>query len=278
MHGPPPPFRHHHLVTSHESSAQLTRRQALATLAALTGGMTAGCRLGPSESPPPEPTIRLAARPVATSTSAAPGVTRLFLHETRDGLLYVPSGLDPDVPQPLVVFLHGAGGNAASVVASFQSLADEARCVLLVPESRGPTWDLLYGGVGPDVRYIDAALKWAFARCVVDPTRIGLGGFSDGASYALFLGLANGDLMRRIAAFAPGRLTQVSPVGHPEFFIAHGLRDDVFLIDLTGRRYAEDLAAQGFEVSWREFNGGHVIPATLAREALGWMAGTAAPA
>lgn len=266
------------LIDRETRTSLLTRRQALAHAASIAAGLATGCRLGPSEVMPPEPTIRLAARPLATRTSAAPGVTRLFLHESRDGLLYVPPDLDPDTPQPLVIFLHGAGGNAASVVASFQSLADEARCLLLVPESRGPTWDLLVGGVGPDVRYLDAALKWTFARCAVDPWRIGLGGFSDGASYALFMGLANGDLIRRIAVFAPGQLTQAGATGQPEFYIAHGLRDDTFQIDRTGRRYAEDLATQGFTVIWREFNGGHVMPSSLVREALGWMArtGTAA--
>lgn len=250
----------------------MTRRAALMRLASLAAaGAAAGCRLGPSESPPPEPTIRLAARPLATRTSAAPGITRLFLHETRDGLLYIPAALDPDTPQPLFVFLHGAGGNAANVVASLRDLADEAGCILLVPESRGPTWDLLYGGVGPDVQYIDAALKWTFARCAVDSAHIGLAGFSDGASYTLFLGLANGDLMRRLAAFAPGQLTQAGSVGLPAIYIAHGLSDDVFPIDNTGRRYAEHLTAQGYEVTFREFNGGHVMPASLLAEAMGWM-------
>lgn len=250
----------------------VTRRDAVARLATLAATVAAGCRLGPSEVAPPETSIRLAARPLATRTSAAPGVTRLFLHESRDGMLYIPPSLDPEAPQPLVVFLHGAGGNAANTVASLQDLADEAGCLLLVPESRGITWDLLFGGVGPDVQYIDAALQWTFSRCAVDAARIGLAGFSDGASYALFLGLANGDLMRRLAVFAPGRLTQAGTTGRPDLFIAHGMRDDIFQIDRTGRRYAEELAAQGYAVTFREFDGGHVMPAALVREALAFLA------
>jgi poly(3-hydroxybutyrate) depolymerase len=41
-------------------------------------------------------------------------------------------------------------------------------------------------------------------QCTVDPQRICVSGFSDGASYALSLGLANGDLFTHVAAFSPG--------------------------------------------------------------------------
>ena len=57
---------------------------------------------------------------------------------------------------------------------------------------------------GPDVAYMDQALHHVFERYSIDPGRIGLAGFSDGASYALSLGVANGDLFTHIMAFSPG--------------------------------------------------------------------------
>jgi predicted esterase len=84
------------------------------------------------------------------------------------------------------------------------SLADEAGLVLLAPESRGTTWDVLRGGYGPDVAFIDRALEQTFGRYAVDPRRLAVGGFSDGASYALSLGITNGDLFGHVLAFSPG--------------------------------------------------------------------------
>ncbi len=43
-----------------------------------------------------------------------------------------------------------------------------------------------------------------FRECNVDTTRIALGGFSNGASYALSLGVYNGDLFSALLAFSPG--------------------------------------------------------------------------
>jgi predicted esterase len=52
--------------------------------------------------------------------------------------------------------------------------------------------------------YLDQALQHVFETYSIDPGRVGLGGFSDGASYALSLGVANGDLFSHIIAFSPG--------------------------------------------------------------------------
>ena len=48
------------------------------------------------------------------------------------------------------------------------------------------------------------ALEQVFARHAVDAGHLAIGGFSDGASYALGLGLANGDFFRDVLAFSPG--------------------------------------------------------------------------
>jgi hypothetical protein len=56
---------------------------------------------------------RLGSRPQdATLAPQGPGLHELGLASGRDGLIYVPSGYRPDTPAPLVVLLHGAGGNA----------------------------------------------------------------------------------------------------------------------------------------------------------------------
>jgi poly(3-hydroxybutyrate) depolymerase len=81
--------------------------------------------------------------------------------------------------------LHGAGGDAQSGISHFLHLTDTAWVVLLAPESRGRTWDVLVGGYGPDIEFIDRALEWVFDRLALDTRRLAITGFSDGASYSL---------------------------------------------------------------------------------------------
>jgi phospholipase/carboxylesterase len=144
--------------------------------------------------------------------------------------------------------------------------------VVLVPDARDNTWDGIDSRIGPDVVFIDAALRHTFQRVAVDPQRIAIGGASDGASYALSLGLANGDLFTHLIAFAPGWIfTPAPPTGRPLIFIAHGTQDRVLPIDLTSRLMVPRLRNAGYHVTYREFDGVHAVPGPIAREALEWL-------
>src|SRR5690606_11509160 len=109
-----------------------------------------------------------------------------------------------DRPAGLLVMLHGAGGDAEQALWLVKQFAADENLVIVAPKSDDTTWDALRVGFGPDVALIDDALAAVFASYAIDPKRIAIGGFSDGASYALTLGLANGHLFRTILAFSPG--------------------------------------------------------------------------
>src|SRR5207247_1244714 len=94
-------------------------------------------------------------------------------------------------PLPLLVLLHGAGGSGAGVLRRVGAAADQAGVAVLAPDSRDSTWDGIRSGFGPDVAFIDRALARVFDVVAVDRDRIAVGGFSDGATYALALGLVN---------------------------------------------------------------------------------------
>ena len=99
-----------------------------------------------------------------------------------------------------------------------------------------------------------------------------LGGFSDGASYTLSLGLANGDLFTHLVAFSPGFIARPAPAaGRPLIFMSHGTQDSVLGIDQTSRRLVPQLRNAGYEVTYREFDGPHTTPAPIARDALEWL-------
>ncbi len=216
---------------------------------------------------------RLLARPTPPSADAREpaGLRPLGLGAERDGLLYVPAGYDAIEKAPLALTLHGAGGNARSGVSHFFDLADEAGVVLLAPESRGRTWDVLEGGYGPDVAFIDRALERTFDRLAVDARRLAMTGFSDGASYALSLGLTNGDLFTHLIAFSPGFMAPATKRGKPPVFVSHGTRDGVLPIQETSRRIVPELERDDYEVRYREFDGPHTVPPSVAREALDWF-------
>ncbi|HEX2527412.1 MAG TPA: twin-arginine translocation signal domain-containing protein [Geminicoccus sp.] len=213
---------------------------------------------------------RLTARPGRPSLEPMePGLHPLGLDGARDGRLYVPQRLDLAQPVPLVVMLHGAGGTADQVVPILRAAADRTGSLLLAPDSRSRrSWDVIQGGYGPDITYIDRALGDLFTRFPIDARHIAMAGFSDGASYALSVGLTNGDLVSDILAFSPGFAAPVAMTGRPQVFISHGVVDEILPIDRCGRRLARDLARTGYDVDYREFAGGHVVPPDLADAAM----------
>jgi phospholipase/carboxylesterase len=213
-------------------------------------------------------TGRLAARPRLVEAKGPSGLHRLNLEGKRDGLVYVPEGAGGRWAAPLVLLLHGAGGDARLTVTLLRSLADRRGMILLVPESRGDTWDVIGGGYGPDVAYIERALEQTFGRYEVDPSHVAAAGFSDGASYALSLGVTNGDLFTHVLAFSPGFMAPAWPHGSPALFISHGTQDRVLPINLCSRRIVPRAQEAGYDVLYKEFEGPHIVPPEVAEEAV----------
>jgi phospholipase/carboxylesterase len=131
--------------------------------------------------------------------------------------------------------------------------------------------DVIMGGYGPDVAYIDRALEQTFNHYNVDPGRMAIGGFSDGASYALSLGATNGDLFTHVVAFYPGFMAPASEHGSPALFISHGLRDRVLPIEACSRKIVPQVKRAGYNVRYREFDGPHTVPAEIVAEAMDWF-------
>lgn len=204
-------------------------------------------------------------------SESAPGLQHIDLGNGRFATLHVPPVWRREQPAPLAVMLHGAGGNAGHGLALLEPFAAQQGLLVLAPSSEGETWDVLLDGWGPDVRAIDSALDWVFARYRVDPARLALGGFSDGASYALSLALVNGDLFHRAVALSPGYIARAPRQGEVKAFVSHGTADLVLPIELCGQRIVKVLRQAGYGVEYLEFEGGHVVPPQVAREAVAWL-------
>jgi phospholipase/carboxylesterase len=245
-----------------------TRRRVLASVGTMCPvlflALASSARLSAGQAPEP-------AQPPAAAGPLVPGRYELKLDRSRDGTLYVPAGYQAGVAMPLIVWLHGAGGSG-QVSANLASMADEFGYLVLAPDSREWTWDAILGQFGPDVEFIRAALDSTLKRCRVDPQRITLAGFSDGASYALSLGISFGDVFRRIYAGSPGVMQPIEVNGKPPIFISHGLQDQTMPIDETSRKFVPRLKALGYDVTYREYEGRHQLPAAILREVFEWLA------
>lgn len=230
-----------------------------------------------SDSNPSGPNLtsdpKLTAQPGTPIFDAQPGRSELGLTSPRDGFLYVPSGYSPAVPAPLVVGLHGSGGSS-DFWSPYAQYAEERGFVFLAPDSRSYTWDIAdVGYFGPDVEFIDSALAHTFGRCRISPSRIALAGFSDGASYALSLGVSNGDLFTHLIAHSAGFYARSSPIaGLPKVYQSHGAGDDVLPLSL-GLDILGVLRDQGYDVTFEQFDGGHIVPYNVSQNALNWFLG-----
>jgi phospholipase/carboxylesterase len=221
--------------------------------------------------------------PAKSSTqTASAGLQKL---SGRNGVLYVPTGQAE--PLPLLVLLHKGGGYASEWFdrgVSYAPYADKGRFIILAPESLGPGNSWGTGrprNWGYDYLAINRALEEAFARCAIDRNRLAIGGFSDGASYALSLGLANGDVFSYVIAFSPSFIVRAqgrakrSPTGTaitPLVYIAHGVSDNVLPIASTSRVIVASLRKNGYNVEFREFSGGHASrPRQVTDQAMSWL-------
>lgn len=250
----------------------LSRRSFVRTTlgVVLAPGLSGRCRsMSPTTT---EHGSRLTARPKVPGLAPVKGtITSLGLGSPRDGYLYVPESYTADLAMPLFVALHGAGGEGRNW-ASYPDRAEAHGIIVLAPDSRDTTWDLVRGGFGNDVAFLDAALIHVFERCRVDPARIALGGFSDGASYALSLGVANGDLFSHLVAYSPGFYQPGEPItGKPRIFATHGRRDRILSFFRTSELLVPQLREEGYDVTFLPFDGDHEAPDNISEAALAWF-------
>jgi predicted esterase len=236
-------------------------------VAAVAGGLTTACAdEGAGLGARAEPDVRLAATPGRGGGRCKPGVHTLVGGERKALMRVTPHGREP---RALVLVLHGAGsGGARGGLYAFRGAWALLGLVLVAPAAAGTSWSL-----SSDIGFVDQALSRAFARCRVDPRRVVVGGFSAGASFALWLGLANGDLFEAVVALSPGGSLPLARVGKPIVFLAHGARDSVIPIESGADVVAERLRREGYRVVYRRFAGGHrPVPGIireLVRRALG---------
>lgn len=159
----------------------------------------------------------------------------------RAYLLHAPGGVDPDTPAALVVVLHGGGGNGKHAMKStrFNELADEKKFLVVYPNGTGLnrnallTWNA--GGCCKyamdnnvdDAGFMRALVADVSAKYSVDPARVYVAGFSNGAMMAYRLACEASDLFAAAAPVAGILYVDTCEPSRPiPLIIFHGTKDE----------------------------------------------------
>ena len=136
--------------------------------------------------------------------------------------------------------------------------------ILLSVQSVGRTWTQRKpNDREADVANIKTAIEGLSSTTSIDAHLIAVMGFSDGASYALSVGMAYPELFRTIVAFSPGYAFAPSKLDTKQrIFISHSRRDPILPADNT-REMVKGLQRAGFQPEVHWFNGGHEIDPQL---------------
>ena len=204
-------------------------------------------------------------------------------HGAQRAALFTPDEIEPGRRYPLLAVLHGAGRQDELLMKAYRDEAERRQALFLVPRSHGMTWDLIEhavarnapqpGGVAPSGRP-DHDI---FRRYPVDAGRLGLLGYSDGASYALSVGLSNPDLFCSVMAWAAGFVAienEAAAPGtkRPAVLIEYGTHDELFPFEQVAVPMREQLEAFGCAVTFRVDEGGRHWPSgKFQGEALDWF-------
>lgn len=121
----------------------------------------------------------------------------------RSYRLFVPPGYDGRQRLPLVLDLHGSGGNAAGQArnSGLETLSASERFLVATLEADGGRWNVPVQQNRPDdVMYVGDVIAHVAARVCTDNARVYATGFSGGGRMSSLLGCTMGS---RLAAIAP---------------------------------------------------------------------------
>ena len=222
--------------------------------------------------------------PAARSVRDTPIRQARILSLPDEAIAYVPAsaGAQP----PLLVLLHGAGRRADRMIESLSEEADRRGIVLLAPTSRGATWDSVSNAEQPpspdsmlanslahrfsasrDATRVEAAIAALGKLLPVDRSRTVLAGFSDGATFALAMGLSRSHSFSAVIAWSPGiAIETASPARGRKVFVSHGREDPVLSFNTDCAEIVPMVQSEGAVVSFLPFEGGHEMP-QIAKDA-----------
>lgn len=190
------------------------------------------------------PQARAETPPTACALAPVPGETRELTSggRTRSYRLFVPAAVAGRAQLPLVLDLHGSGGNAAgqAKTSGMEALAAREGFAVASLQAEDARWNVpVTNGRADDVQYVSDVIGHVAARTCIDPARVHATGFSGGGRMLSLLGCR---LNHRIASIAPVgglRWTGPCPGRAVPVLTVHGLADTTNPYEGHGDRGAE---------------------------------------
>jgi len=208
-----------------------------------------------------------------------------------------PENYDASRSYPLLIGMHGMGGNSDGFVAQYDKL-ENPQIIYVTPEAPyllsmnvGPQWHMRawsLTNVGKQAKLSADKLVSDYILQAIDKisleykiSNVYLMGFSEGAVYAYTVGIQNPDKIEGVIGFSgylmsvegdKSILTQqdIEEGQDVRLFIAHGIDDAAIDVE-TARALKAMFEEQGYDLTYREFNGRHNIKANIFNDAVSWM-------
>ncbi|MBZ0272552.1 alpha/beta fold hydrolase [bacterium] len=198
--------------------------------------------------------------------------------QATDGGKYLlfPSRAANTGAKPLVVVLHGYGGDARSMGMLWSLQPGLAGATVVAPQApekkRGgravSTWDRV------DENYVLAVIDEVVSRHAIDASRIAVVGYSAGASMAIRLGLAHGDRFAAVVSIGGGLSMAAQGAGQgTRFLFVTGQRDERFSQDKFKHLFAR-LEKSGVKIERQVVPGAdHAALYNRIDDAGAWLSG-----
>jgi len=166
---------------------------------------------------------------------------------------------------PLLVVLHGSrpmDWDFLSFTERWQRDAQRYRVAILIPESRGPTWDYLLTGQRQDMDFIQFAMDEVCRQLPINRGNIAVMGMSDGGSLGLSMALRNPSLFRTALVQAVGFFVDArgDRAAKPRIFLEYGAKDRLFTPEAVARPLCARLESAGYSVEFSMVpEAGHMV-------------------
>lgn len=191
--------------------------------------------------------------------------------ETHSGgyTCFIPETYDGKSNWPMVIALHGGYGTGRDFIWYWLREARSRKFLLAAPNSTGSTWS--FDNETDQIAINEMVTKLSL-RYRIDPKRILLTGFSDGAIYSLILGLQENSPFIALAPIS-GVLHPVNLQTAPQkrIYMTHGSWDWMFSIE-KARQAADILRKAGANMTFKEIEQlSHTYPREQNRFILDWF-------
>ncbi len=189
--------------------------------------------------------------------------------------LFTPLHYEKNYAYPLVVWLHGAGGDETQLerVMPHVSLRNHAA---VGPRAAGRVWEQSYAGIAHAERVIFDAIEAAQARLNVARQRIFLAGYQDGGAMALRVAMRHPRSFAGAATLCGGfprglqPLARLNEVRRLPLLMMHGRDSQCYSVDAMCRDL-ELFHTAGLQVALRQYPSDDEMTTTMLQDLDAWI-------